>query len=115
MSSKKISRKDIAKMSLRDFLRASREPYMRLASYLKPYRGRFLLGMLCEFGSPLGALLCDLKSTGYFRIVGIGACRLGQLLCQLLEQPSNLFQYVPHSPSNIRNRSLRSTPVFRLS
>ena len=59
MSSKKISRKDIAKMSLRDFLRASREPYMRLASYLKPYRGRFLLGMLCGalFGVANGGLV----------------------------------------------------------
>jgi subfamily B ATP-binding cassette protein MsbA len=52
MSSKKISRKDIAKMSLRDFLRVSREPYMRLASYLKPYKGRFALGML--FGALFG-------------------------------------------------------------
>jgi subfamily B ATP-binding cassette protein MsbA len=59
MSSKKISRKDIAKMSLREFLRASREPYMRLASYLKPYRGRFLLGMLCGalFGVANGGLV----------------------------------------------------------
>jgi len=52
MSSKKISRKDIAKMSLREFLRVSREPYMRLASYLKPYKGRFLFGML--FGALFG-------------------------------------------------------------
>ena len=59
MSSKKISRKDIAKMSLREFMRVSREPYVRLASYLKPYRGRFFLGVLfgALFGVANGALI----------------------------------------------------------
>jgi subfamily B ATP-binding cassette protein MsbA len=59
MASKKISRKDINKMSTRDFLRASREPYFKLASYLKPYRGRFLLGVLfgALFGVANGALI----------------------------------------------------------
>ncbi len=52
--SKKISRKDIAKMSFRDFLRASREPYRRLFSYLAPYRFRFGLGIL--FGALFGAV-----------------------------------------------------------
>ena len=42
-ASKKVSRKDIAKMSFRDFMRAAREPYRRLFSYLRPYRGRFAL------------------------------------------------------------------------
>jgi subfamily B ATP-binding cassette protein MsbA len=59
MAQKKVSRKDIAKMSLRDFLRVAREPYVRLASYLKPYRGRFLLGVLfgALFGVANGALV----------------------------------------------------------
>src|SRR3954469_14525182 len=59
MASKKISRKDISKMSLREFLRVSREPYLRLASYLKPYKGRFLLGVLfgALFGVANGALI----------------------------------------------------------
>jgi len=52
MATKKISRKDISKMSMREFLRVSREPYMRLASYLKPYRARFFLGVL--FGALFG-------------------------------------------------------------
>ncbi len=43
--SKRISRKDIAKMSFRDFVRTARAPYARLFSYLKPYKGRFWLGM----------------------------------------------------------------------
>jgi subfamily B ATP-binding cassette protein MsbA len=59
MAQKKVTRKDMAKMSFRDFLRTSREPYLRLASYLKPYRGRFLLGMLfgALFGVANGALV----------------------------------------------------------
>lgn len=59
MSSKKISRKDISKMSLREFLRVSREPYMRLAAYLKPYRMRFLMGVLfgALFGLANGSLI----------------------------------------------------------
>jgi subfamily B ATP-binding cassette protein MsbA len=63
MSSKKISRKDIAKMSFRQFLRESREPYMRLASYMKPYRGRFLMGVLfgALFGVANGALVLLIK------------------------------------------------------
>ena len=53
-SLKKISRKDIAKMSFRDFLRASHEPYRRLFSYLSPYRFRFFLGIV--FGALFGAV-----------------------------------------------------------
>jgi subfamily B ATP-binding cassette protein MsbA len=53
MSSKKISRKDISKMSFREFMRVSREPYMRLGCYLKPYKARFFLGIL--FGALFGA------------------------------------------------------------
>ncbi len=50
--SKKISRKDINKMSFGQFLRASREPYLRLARYLKPYKVRFGFGLL--FGALYG-------------------------------------------------------------
>ncbi len=46
-------------MSFGEYLRVSREPYMRLASYMKPYRGRFLMGVLCGalFGVANGALV----------------------------------------------------------
>ncbi len=59
MAAKKISRKDISKMSFREFMRVSREPYVRLASYLRPYRGRFLFGVLfgALFGAANGALI----------------------------------------------------------
>jgi ATP-binding cassette, subfamily B, bacterial MsbA len=52
MATKKISRKDIAKMSFTDFLREARGPYARLFSYLRPYRGRFAAGIL--FGALFG-------------------------------------------------------------
>jgi subfamily B ATP-binding cassette protein MsbA len=54
MAQKKISRKDISKMSFRAFLRASREPYRRLFAYLRPYRMRFFLGIL--FGALFGVV-----------------------------------------------------------
>jgi subfamily B ATP-binding cassette protein MsbA len=59
MAAKKISRKDIARMSFREFMRVSQEPYLRLASYLKPYRGRFFLGVMfgALFGVANGALV----------------------------------------------------------
>ncbi len=62
-TTKKISRKDIAKMSFRDFLREARGPYKRLFSYLKPYRGRFLLGILfgALFGLVQGLLVLDVQ------------------------------------------------------
>jgi subfamily B ATP-binding cassette protein MsbA len=53
-AAKKISRKDIARMSFRDFMMASREPYRRLFAYLGPYRGRFWLGIL--FGGLFGGV-----------------------------------------------------------
>ena len=53
MPAKKISRKDAAKMSAVQLLRAGFGPYRRLLGYLRPYRGRFLLGML--FGALFGA------------------------------------------------------------
>ena len=54
-----ISRKGAAKMSALELFRASLGPYRRLLSYMRPYRGRFLLGMLCGalFGVANGALI----------------------------------------------------------
>jgi len=49
---KKISRKDISKMSTSEFTRAAIGPYRRLASYLNPYRTRFILGIV--FGALYG-------------------------------------------------------------
>ena len=50
---KKISRKDLAKMSSREVLAAAREPYGRLIGYLRPYKARFALGIF--FGLLAGA------------------------------------------------------------
>jgi len=51
---KKISRKDISKMSTREFIRVAIGPYKHLASYLKPYKARFILGIM--FGALYGAV-----------------------------------------------------------
>ena len=51
---KKISRKDISKMSTTEFTRAAIGPYRRLASYLKPYKTRFILGIV--FGALYGVV-----------------------------------------------------------
>jgi subfamily B ATP-binding cassette protein MsbA len=66
MSTTKISRKDIAKMSFADFLRAAKEPYRRLFSYLRPYRSRFSLGIVfgALFGATQGLLMFDIKFVG---------------------------------------------------
>ncbi len=52
MASKRITRNAAAKMSNAELLRAGWGPYRRLLGYLRPYRGRFLLGML--FGALFG-------------------------------------------------------------
>jgi subfamily B ATP-binding cassette protein MsbA len=59
MSSKQPSRNENSKMSFREFMRVSREPYVRLARYLKPYRARFFMGILfgALFGAANGALI----------------------------------------------------------
>ena len=65
-TTKKISRKDIAKMSFGDFLRSAREPYRRLFSYLKPYRRRFCLGIffgVC-FAGANASLVWVMKNAG---------------------------------------------------
>lgn len=49
----KVSRKDIARMSAGEFIAAARGPYGKLFAYLKPWRARFLLGLL--FGALYGA------------------------------------------------------------
>ncbi|RYD33588.1 MAG: ABC transporter ATP-binding protein [Verrucomicrobiaceae bacterium] len=51
---KKYSRKEVAKMSPAEFAAAARGPYGKLLAYMKPYRGRFMLGLLC--GVVYGAL-----------------------------------------------------------
>src|SRR5687767_5267290 len=63
---KKISRKDIAKMSFRDFLRAAKGPYGRLFSYMRPYMRRFWLGLafgIC-FAAANAALIFVVKHAG---------------------------------------------------
>jgi ATP-binding cassette, subfamily B, bacterial MsbA len=54
MATKSISRKDMAHMSGLQLLRASADPYKRLASYLKPYKARFILGL--AFGASYGVV-----------------------------------------------------------
>ncbi|MEZ5299055.1 MAG: ABC transporter ATP-binding protein [Verrucomicrobiales bacterium] len=49
---KRISRKDMADMSTSEIVKASTGPYKRLAGYLKPYKSRFILGIL--FGALAG-------------------------------------------------------------
>ena len=63
MPSKRITRKDISRMSFGEFLRASQEPYRRLFSYLRAYRGRFLLGILfgALYGAVQGLLVFDVQ------------------------------------------------------
>jgi subfamily B ATP-binding cassette protein MsbA len=51
---KKYSRKEVAKMSPAEFAAAARGPYGKLFAYLKPYRSRFIIGLLC--GAVYGAL-----------------------------------------------------------
>lgn len=51
---KKISRKDISKMSTAEFTLAAIGPYRRLASYLGPYKTRFIFGIV--FGALYGVV-----------------------------------------------------------
>ncbi len=51
---KKISRKDIAGMSTMEFMKAGAGPYRQLAGYLKPYKGRFSVGIF--FGALYGLM-----------------------------------------------------------
>jgi len=50
-------------MSTGEFLRASREPYLRLFGYMKPYRGRFFTGVIFSvfFGLSNIALLVGMR------------------------------------------------------
>ncbi len=59
MPSKRITRNAAAKMSTGELLRVGIGPYRRLLGYLRPYRGRFLLGMFfgALFGVANGALV----------------------------------------------------------
>jgi ATP-binding cassette, subfamily B, bacterial MsbA len=63
---KRISRKDMAKMSFRDFLSAAKGPYVRLFSYMKPYMGRFWAGIffgIC-FAASNAAMLFIFRHAG---------------------------------------------------
>lgn len=65
-ASTKISRKDIEKMSLREFLRVAQEPYKKLLSFLKPYIGRFTLGIVfgALYGFANGLMVFSVKHVG---------------------------------------------------
>jgi subfamily B ATP-binding cassette protein MsbA len=68
MAVTKLSRKDISKMSTSEVFRASREPYRKLLSYLRPYLGRFSLGILfgALFGATNGLLIFTIKHVAAF-------------------------------------------------
>ncbi len=63
MAIKRISRRDISTLSAREVLQASRGPYGQLLSHLKPYKGRFILGILfgALFGMTNGVLMLAVK------------------------------------------------------
>ncbi len=63
---KKISRKDLANMSSREVMAAAREPYRRLARYLKPYKKRFALGIFFGLlaGGTNGLLVWTTREVG---------------------------------------------------
>jgi subfamily B ATP-binding cassette protein MsbA len=65
-AAKKISRQDIDKMSMREFIRVSQEPYRKLLAYLKPYRVRFALGLLFAalYGAANGVLIFSMRHVG---------------------------------------------------
>ncbi len=44
---KKISRKDIADMDAKQFMKVAIGPYRQLLSYMKPYKTRFILAIVC--------------------------------------------------------------------
>ncbi|MFQ3577454.1 MAG: ABC transporter ATP-binding protein [Verrucomicrobiia bacterium] len=50
----KINKEELAKASLFELIRLSSKPYRQLFAYMKPYRGRFLMGLL--FGALAGAV-----------------------------------------------------------
>ncbi|MDB6072131.1 MAG: msbA, partial [Verrucomicrobiales bacterium] len=51
---KKYSRTEVAKMSPAEFAAAARGPYGKLLAYLRPYRARFIIGLIC--GAVYGGL-----------------------------------------------------------
>ena len=69
---KRISRKDMSKMSFRDFMGAARGPYGRLFGYMKPYMGRFWAGIffgIC-FAGANGAMVFVFKHVGDLVLTG---------------------------------------------
>jgi subfamily B ATP-binding cassette protein MsbA len=62
----RLSRTRLAKMSGREVWQASKEPYRKLLSYLTPYRGRFVMGILCGalFAATNSALIFATKHVG---------------------------------------------------
>jgi subfamily B ATP-binding cassette protein MsbA len=65
-AAKKISRQDIEKLSMHEFIRIAQEPYRKLLAYLKPYRVRFALGLLFAalYGAANGLLIFSMKHVG---------------------------------------------------
>lgn len=71
-ATKRISRKDMAKMSFRDFLVSARGPYGRLFGYMRPYMGRFWAGIffgVC-FAGANAALVFVFKHVGDLVLTG---------------------------------------------
>ena len=60
---KKITSKDISKMSTGEFLQSAKGPYKRILGYLKPYKVRFAMGVIFGILSGLfnGVLLVGIK------------------------------------------------------
>ncbi len=66
---KRISRKDISKMSTADFIRSAKVPYRRLLGYIKPYRARFAAGVVFGVASGMFNLVLLFVFKFVFHIV----------------------------------------------
>lgn len=63
---KKISRKDISQMGNVEFMKAAAGPYKQLFSYIKPYKSRFILAIICGalYGLVNSSMILVLKYAG---------------------------------------------------
>ena len=98
-ASKRISRKDIAKMSFRDFLGAAKGPYGRLFGYMKPYMGRFWAGMffgIC-FAAANAALLFVFRHAGDLVLTG-GKPLDAEKLKKLADLPAFIRDFAAPGP-----------------
>ncbi len=116
----KVSRKDMAKLSTAETMALAKQTYAKLFRYIKPYRGRFALGIFVSVLSGFSNFLLIQGMNVVFSVVldknspTIPTSQLDQFLAKINAQSFSLYHHVAEKVDKISKFNL-GLPGFQVN